>query len=56
MMDNPQYVQNAIMKINEYGHTGIYLGKNLLATFETVQQPLNMKNVENMLKEILALE
>jgi len=53
MMDNPQYVQNMISKINEYTNNGIYLGKNLFVTFETMQQPLNLKNVEKMLKELL---
>lgn len=55
MMDNPRYCQNAILKLEEYAKNGIYPGKNLLVTFETSQQPLNMKIVEDMLKESLLM-
>ena len=53
MMDHPQYCQKAIQKIHSYGRNGIYLGKNLIITFETVQTPLDMRWVEKMIIETL---
>lgn len=53
MMDNPEYCHKAIKKLEDYGKNGIYQGKNLLVTFETSQNPLNMKVVENMLQEFV---
>lgn len=51
MMDNPEYAQKAIQKIDNYVRNQIYVGKKLLVTFETLQNPLDMKVVEQMLKE-----
>lgn len=51
MMDNPQYCQKAILKIQEYARNGIYLGKDLLVTFEISQISLDMNMVEEMLRK-----
>ena len=53
MMDNPEYCHKAIKKLEDYAKNGIYQGKNLLVTYETSQYPLNMKVVEQMLKEFV---
>lgn len=53
MMDNPEYCQNAILKLEEYAKSGIVLGKNLLVTFETSQQAVDMVSVEKMLEAII---
>ena len=53
MMDNPEYAQKAIQKLETYAKNGIYIGKNLLVTFETLRNPLDMKMVEGMLKEFI---
>lgn len=53
MMDNPEYAKKAIQKVETYAKNGIYIGKNLLVTFETLQNPLDMKMVEGMLKEFI---
>ena len=53
MMDNPEYAQKAIQKLETYSKNGIYIGKNLLVTFETLRNPLDMKMVEGMLKEFI---
>ena len=53
LMDNPEYCQKAIQKIETYAKNGIYIGKNLLVTFETLQKALDMKIVEQMLKEFI---
>lgn len=51
MMDNPEYAQKAIQKIYNYAKNEIYIGKKLLVTFETLQNQLDMKVAEQMLKE-----
>ena len=48
MMDNPDYSDKAIKKINMLEKNGYNMGDNLLCTFETSKTPINMKNVENM--------
>lgn len=53
IMDNPEYAQKAIQKLETYAKNGIYIGKNLLVTFETLRNPLDMKMVEGMLKEFI---
>lgn len=53
MMDDPEYSEKAIKKLEEYAKNGIYIGKNLLVTFETLQKPLDMKIVEQMLNEFI---
>lgn len=52
MMDDPQYCQKAMLKLQTYARNHIYPGKRLLLTFETQQIPLDMKTVEEMLQEI----
>ena len=53
MMDHPEYCQKAIQKLDTYTKNGIFIGKNLLVTFETFRQPLDVKNVEKMLREFI---
>lgn len=53
MMDNLEYCKKAIQKIDNYARNGMHMGKNLLVTFETLQNPLDMKVVEQMLREFI---
>lgn len=53
MMDDPEYSEKAIKKLEDYAKNGIYIGKNLLVTFETRHKPLEMKVVEQMIKEFI---
>lgn len=53
MMDDPEYSKKVIKKLEDYARNGIYIGKNLLVTFETRHKPLEMKVVEQMLKEFI---
>ncbi|MCR4903206.1 MAG: hypothetical protein K6A23_10120 [Butyrivibrio sp.] len=50
MMDNPDYSEKAILKINSFIKSNIIPGQNLLLTFETSSFPLNMDNFEKMLQ------
>lgn len=53
MMDNPEYAQKAIKKIENYEKDGIYLGENLILTFETSQTVLNMEIVRELVAKYL---
>lgn len=53
MMDNPEYAEMAIKKIETMAKNGFYQGKNLILTYETSVHPLNMKVVELLIKEHL---
>ena len=51
MMDNPEYCDGAIAKIQTYARYGLFPGKNFLFTFETSDRPLNTVFLEELLKE-----
>lgn len=53
MMDQPDYCEKAIRKIETYEKNGIYNGEQLLLSYETSRQPLNMKSVERMIERYL---
>ena len=53
MMDDPQYADTALNKIETYAKNNIFIGDDLLATFESKQRPLNQKMVEMMIKKHL---
>ncbi len=44
-MDDVRYVNKAIRKIDAYEKNGIYVGKNLILTYETQEVPLNLQVV-----------
>lgn len=50
MMDYPEYSAKAIKKITKYEENGYWFGDNFLCTFETSENPLDMRIVEKMLK------
>jgi hypothetical protein len=56
MMDDPEYSENAVKKLASYEQNGIYLGENLLCSFETRQNPLNPKQVQQMIKHHFGIE
>lgn len=49
-MDDPEYVEKALLKINSYERNGIYPGENLILTHETLLNPLNQKSLMNKIK------
>ncbi len=51
MMDDQEYRNKCLIKINEYRENGIYSGKNLITTFESESSPLDIKNIRKMLKD-----
>lgn len=50
MMDYPEYSARAIKKMTKYTENGYHMGDTFLCTFETSDEPLDMRNVEKMLK------
>lgn len=53
MMDDANYAEKAIQKINTYMQNGIYLGKNLLVTFETRNNPINHRTIDVIISAYL---
>ena len=51
--DSPEYARAAIRKIESYEKNGIYPGENLILTFETQQNVLDFKIIEEMIDRYL---
>ncbi len=52
LLDDEDYRVSCIHKLDEYRENGIYLGKNLLITYESNSSPLDIKGTRKMMKEI----
>lgn len=52
MMDSPEYSRKAIKKMNLYMKNGYCPGVNFMATFETMESPLDVKCLEKMLSRL----
>ena len=52
MMDDMNYVNKFVFKLNTYEKNGIYLGVNLFFTYETSKKPLNIRALDEMLKKL----
>lgn len=50
LMDDPEYRKNTFWKINQYEKHGYPLGTRFLCSFESLDHPLNLAAVENMLR------
>ena len=48
-MDDPNYANDFVKKINIYAENNIVLGKDLIVTYETRDNPLSMRTVKAML-------
>ena len=53
MMDDPEYAEAALKKIETYEKNGIFIGENLIATFESRRKPLNQKIVNQLIERYL---
>ena len=53
MMDDPDYCQTALTRINLYEKAGYFPGRKLLITHETKKTPLDMRVVEKIIEEFL---
>lgn len=52
LLDDELYLQSTWRKLNSYGENGIFIGDNLLITFESSRYPLNTKMLEGVLKRM----
>lgn len=53
LMDDDEYRRANLIKLDEYQKSGIYLGKNLIITYEAQGCYLNIKEIKKMVQEIL---
>ena len=53
MMDDAEYAENAIKRIQSMEASGILPGKNLLIMAETKQNPISIKSVNILIQEYL---
>ena len=53
LMDIPEYAEKAIRKITAYEENGYFPGENLILTYETAGQPLNLKLLKDTIKRYL---
>lgn len=53
MVDNPEYALNMVKKINAYQMNGYVIGKNLIVTFESSKEVLNLNIVKSLVNEHL---
>lgn len=51
MLDDEGYRRKNLIKLQDYAKTGMYLGDNLIVTFETDYVALNANDVKNMLRK-----
>lgn len=56
LMDDINYVEKVMWKLNTYERNGIYLGVNLFITYETSKNPLNMKMLDKLLRNLFCEE
>lgn len=52
-MDDPDYVEGAVQKVQRYERSGYHMGDQIIYTMETSRNPLNMKDVEIMIRQFL---
>lgn len=53
LMDQPDYFKNVLAKLKIYMQNGIWVGKNLILTYESMEHPLDVSMVEQMIFEYL---
>lgn len=53
MMDNPEYVENVVEKIDIYHENDYFEGENLIFTMENKQCPLTTKKIEQLVNKYL---
>lgn len=55
-MSNQDYIRRNLIKLRAYEENGIFVGKNLLLTFETEDIPFNIQSFREHVKEIFWLK
>lgn len=52
MMDNLEYLQNALNKLRDYEMSGYYLGERLIISEETSERPLDVRLIKNKIEHL----
>lgn len=52
LLNQEEYRLKALQKIEVYQKAGIYLGKNLIITYETEETPFNIRQIKKMFKKV----
>lgn len=52
-MDEADYANQTVNKINSYASNGIHIGEQLIATFETKNHPLTQREIERTIKQYI---
>lgn len=55
-LDDKDYAETTLYKLNTYEKNGIYMGVNLFITYETGKKPLHAKALDGLLKKVLCVE
>ena len=50
MVDNPEYAENMVKRINSYNKEGIYLGDRLFVSMETSKTPLDIELIDYLIR------
>lgn len=53
LLDNETYLENFAAKIKTYAKANIILGDNLIATFETSENPLSYNTISNIIEQYM---
>ena len=52
LLDDEMYRRDCLDKLDEYARNGIFIGKNLLITYESAEHPFNPNQVREMLEAV----
>lgn len=52
-MDDPEYAEKAVRKIEAYAENGYVIGDNLIVTFETRQSVFTTRKVQMIIEQYL---
>ena len=55
LLDDQEYLKASLTKLDEYRKNGIYLGKNLIITYEAERCYLNIRDIRAMMREMMEL-
>ena len=53
MMDDPEYANEALQKIDRYERDGIFIGDQLVVSTETSRSPLHTMHIERLAQKYL---
>ena len=56
LLDDESYLYKNLQKLDEYRENGIYPGKNLLFTYETAENPIDIRGIREMLRGVFELQ